>query len=101
MQQLTLQFEGYADSRQVIDVHATKERTLMAGRSHAGNGLFQGWKLVVPTLGTVTVLMARAKALAPSVVLYDGQAAAAVTFVFGMMYLAAISKIVRYDNARH
>ena len=61
MQQLTFQFEGYADEvRQPVEVSATTKRVM---------------NLV-------------AKAM-PKVILF-AQAAAAVTFGFGMMFLAAI-----------
>ena len=61
MQQLTLQFEGYADDmRQPIEVGATTQRMM---------------DIV-------------AKAM-PKVVLF-GQAAAAVSFCFGLLFLAAM-----------
>ena len=61
MQQLTLQFEGYADEmRQPVEVSATKQRVM----------------------NIVTKAM-------PKVILFS-QAAAAVTFGFGLMFLAAI-----------
>ena len=61
MQQLTLQFEGYADEmRQPSEVSATKQRVM----------------------NLVTKAM-------PKVILFS-QAAAAVTFGFGLMFLAAI-----------
>ena len=61
MQQLTLQFEGYADEmRQPSEVSATKQRVM----------------------NLVTKAM-------PKVILFS-QAAAAVTCGFGLMFLAAI-----------
>jgi hypothetical protein len=66
MQQLTLQFEGYADSRPVIDVGTTKKCSKV-----------------------FTSVLARVKALVPSVILF-GQALACVSFCFALMFLAAI-----------
>lgn len=55
MQQLTLQFDGYADSRPVIDVSTTKQCN---GCSHAGNVVFPRWKQGVPMAGTMASLRA-------------------------------------------
>ncbi len=60
MQQLTLQFDGYADSRPVIDVSATKRR------------------------------FSEALAKAVSKLLLPLQAIAIMAFCFGIMFLAAI-----------
>lgn len=107
MQQLSLQFEGYADEmRQPVEVSATTQRNKVSDSSHAGNNPFPRWEKSVPTLGTsckrlkacelsvgwalkqvnpsasLSRVVARVKLLA--------QGAFLVVFGFGMMFLAAI-----------
>ena len=107
MQQLTLQFEGYADeTRQPVEVSATTQRNKVSESSHAGNNPFPRWEQSVPMLGTsckrlkacelsvgwalrqvnpsaaLQKVMARVKLLA--------QGALCVVFGFGLMFLAAI-----------
>ena len=85
MRQLTLQFDGYADSRPVIDVSATKPCTLPAECSHVGNKTFPHWEQIIPTLGIKSALR-RAK----SSLVLSAQAALCVCFGFALMFLAAL-----------
>ena len=73
MQQLTLQFDGYADTQQHIDGGATKQRSLKL------SDILPGWAL---TQRNPSAALARVKLFS--------QAAVAVTFGFGLMFLAAI-----------
>ena len=77
MQQLTLQFDGYADSRPVIDVGATKQRSVKL------NHLLPGWALLQqnPSAALQKVV---------SNVRLFAQATLCVLFGFGMMFLAAV-----------
>lgn len=107
MQQLTLQFEGYADeTRQPVEVSATRQRNKVSESSHAGNNPFPRWEQSVPTLGTSCKRLKACelsvgwalKQVNPSAALSQAvarvklfsQAVAAVTFGFGLMFLAAI-----------
>ncbi len=54
MQQLTLQFEGYADSRRAIDVTATKQRNTWA--TELASAVVRNLKAVMPSV----VLVAQA-----------------------------------------
>lgn len=85
MQQLTLQFDGYADSRPVIDVSTTKPYNLPAGCSHAGNTMFPYWEITLPTPGIKSMVR---KALATTVLF--AQATLCVLFCFALMFLAAL-----------
>lgn len=77
MQQLTLQFDGYADSRPVIDVSTTKPCSVKLVH------LLPGWamKQVNPSQALARV-MGNLKLFA--------QGALCVAFGFGLMFLAAI-----------
>ena len=85
MQQLTLQFDGYADSRPVIDVSTTKPCSKVSICSHAGNRAFPYWEQSIPTLGIKSMVR---KALATTVLF--AQATLCVCFCFALMFLAAI-----------
>lgn len=111
MQQLTIQFEGFADERrQPVEVSATTQRNKVSESSHAGNNPFPRWEQSVPMLGTSCK---RLKACELSVgwaltlqqlsssfpvalqrvvsrVKLFSQAAAAVAFGFSLMFLASI-----------
>ena len=69
MQQLTLQFDGFAKVQQPLDVTATKQRTAQALD-------------IARAASTV-------KAFMPSVILY-AKAAFCVASAFGMMFVAAV-----------
>ena len=77
MQQLTLQFEGYADTQQHIDVGTTKRCSLKL------SDILPGWALLQqnPSAALQTVI---------SNVKLFAFAAVSVFFSFGMMFLAAI-----------
>lgn len=77
MQQLTLQFEGYADTQQHIDVSTTKRRSLRLSDILPGRALLQR---------NPAAALARVVA---NVRLF-AQATLCVCFGFGMMFLAAI-----------
>ena len=83
MQQLTLQFEGYADTQQHIDGGATKQRKSFkfspVHKVLERMGNFRGISLVSPA---ISMALSRVKLFS--------QAAAAVTFGFGLMFLASI-----------
>lgn len=82
MQQLTLQFEGYADSRPVIDAGTAKQ----CNRKTKATDLSVGWALrQLDPAAALDSVMACVKTLAQAVlpVLY-------VCFSFSLMYLAAL-----------
>ena len=81
MQQLTLQFDGYADSRPAIDVRTAKQCSKTVECSHAGNVVFPYWETKLPTLGMKSVL---------SRVTRFAQATFCVLFCFALMFLAAV-----------
>lgn len=85
MQQLTLQFDGYADSRPVIDVSTTKQRSKVSICSHAGNKTFPHWEQIIPTLGIITALRSIRK---KAILLV--QTTLMVGFCFALLFLAAI-----------
>ncbi len=70
MQQLTLQFEGFADSRHAIDVTATKQRNTQATE-------------------LASVVVSKLKAVMPSVVLV-AQATLCIAFCAFVMFLSYI-----------
>lgn len=80
MQQLTLQFDGYADDcRQPIGVTATTQRK----RSFKANELSFGWAMKQKDV------IAAIHKVGGNLVLY-AQGAFFVAFAFGLMYFAAI-----------
>ena len=85
MQQLTLQFDGYADSRPIIDAGTARQCSKVSICSHAGNKTFPHWEQSIPTLGIISAVR---KAL-PSVILF-AQATLCVCFGFALMFIAAI-----------
>ena len=85
MQQLTLQFDGYADSRPAIDVSTTKPCSKVTICSHAGNKTFPHWEQTVPTPGIKLVLRETWRSIVLS-----AQATLFVCFGFVLMFLAAI-----------
>lgn len=85
MQQLTLQFDGYADSRPVIDVSATKPCSKVSICSHAGNKTFPHWEQSIPTLGIITAL----RSIRKKAILFV-QTTLMVGFCFALLFLAAI-----------
>ena len=85
MQQLTLQFDGYADSRPVIDAGTAKRCKKAEDRSHVGNVVFPYWEKIIPTLGIKSALRE-----AKSSLILSAQAAFCMAFGFGMMFLAAL-----------
>jgi hypothetical protein len=92
MQQLTLQFEGYADEmHHPIDASAAKQQAAHAIRSgagavvnncsHVGKNLFPRWEVKIPSLG-ITLTKAN---------LGDAcLAAVSVVGGFALMFLAAL-----------
>ena len=89
MQQLTLQFDGYADSRPVIDVSTTKPCTLPAKCSHAGNNTFPHWEQNIPTLGIKSCVQAAIREALARTALF-AQATLCVCFGFVIMFIAAL-----------
>ena len=84
MKQLTLQFEGYADSWQPVDVTATTQRKESVVKA-----------LVVRALRTVSTKYANFKSVAVGLVANEKVATAiagtgVTAFCFALMYLAAL-----------
>ena len=84
MKQLTLQFEGYADSWQPVDVTATTQRKESVVKA-----------LVVRGLRTVSTKYANCKSVAVGLVANEKVATAiagtgVTAFCFALMYLAAL-----------
>ncbi len=106
MQQLTLQFEGYAPIGQPETLSAATQCKQISESSHVGNKTFPHWERNIPSLGTSHRCLKACelsvgwalKQVNPSAALSRvvarvklfSQAAAAVTFGFGLMFLAAI-----------
>ena len=89
MQQLTLQFEGYADSRPAIDVSTTKPCSKVSICSQAGNKTFPHWEQSIPTLGIKSCILAACREALAKTALF-AQATLCVVFCFALMFLAAI-----------
>ena len=83
MQQLTLQFDGYADSRPAIDVGATKQRSKESECSHAGNVMFPHWEQSIPTLGTRAALRAWLGQSSPFFSSFAGVSVSHLNAIFG------------------
>ncbi len=82
MQQLTLQFDGYADSRPAIDVGATKQRSKESECSHSGNVVFPHWERSIPTLGTWAALRAWLGQSSPLVSSLAGESVSRLNAIF-------------------
>ena len=83
MQQLTLQFDGYADSRPAINVSAAKERSKDSDCSHAGNVVFPHWEQSIPTLGTRAALQAWLGQSSPFFSSFAGVSVSRLNAIFG------------------
>lgn len=79
MQQLTLQFDGYADSRPVIDVGTTKK----CSKAFRAFELSYGWAMKQKNA------VAAIQRVGANLKLY-AQGVLCVAFVFGIMFLAAL-----------
>ena len=81
MQQLTLQFEGYADNRQPETQGTATQCSKTVECSHAGNVVFPYWEITLPTLGIKSAL---------SAVILFAQTTLFVCFCFALIFLTAI-----------
>ena len=85
MQQLSLQFEGYADEQYLSTQSSAKQSSLTLENSLLGNKTFPHWEQIIPSLG----IFSRCQKLASSVKIM-AQATAACAFAFGLMFFAAL-----------
>lgn len=89
MQQLTLQFDGYAPIGRPETLGTAKQCKAVPNSSHAGNSVFPRWEQAVSLLETATQVLTKGSTLRSSLALY-AQAALFVCFGFGMVFVAAI-----------
>lgn len=99
MQQLTLQFDGFADEHQAIDVRSTKQSTVNLENSLTGNITFPSLGISRRCLKACELSVGWAlRQSNPSAALQKvinnvkllAEATAACAFAFGLMFFAAL-----------